>query len=1680
MKKRRTTLRLLSALCALILCLGVLPAMQIASTAATIEKNVASGKSGRTGTSSNVPGLTDGNVGTIAADINWNANIASSSCWAEVDLGQAYDLTAVKLVQYYSDTRYYHWEAYASNNNTLAIGSWTKIAEKNDSTYSTVSGYTAPVTTSISARYVRIYGTYNNLNVGFHFNEIEVFASVPFEPQTWTAGGVTFTLDADATMTVTGTGNMPNYAQAGSRPWAEFASIIQNVVIGEGVTSIGQNVFAGCGTIESLTLPVSVTSLRANAFLNTKVENISYNGVSSAFNNGLTVKGSGNDGFWRANWINDPDGDRTGWLNESIFWEFNNGKLTVSGTGAMPGMSVQERPYQKFASSITEVRVSNGITELGATVFSTIPGLNSVYIPDSVTVLRNDAFSGCGSIDYMRLSCNITAVYQGVLYLTPVTTIACAIDYAAFRANLTTFGAYNDNFAAAQWVQEDDPNILFNLSKGILPEVTAGSGAKYITDGNKGNGTYWDGGVGPAEATIDLGGGAFISSINVTTYHGDGRYYHYEIYASIDGRDYTLVGEKSDNTAASGSGEDYYFDTPLYARYVLVNVTKNSANASVHLCEVTVMGKFDPDYVEPEPPTSDEIDPLNVAYGKPARSAISTEKAARVTDGSNGTVFTAEYYPTYVDIDLLEEYDISEIIVYFPVRGTKYYYYTVYGSNDLSNFDRLCQKRTDAPATASGDVIAPNATYRFIRVYIEYVSGAGSASLAEVRVHGTPTGGNTGALRTGRIDEILGIEDFDDTEFAAPITTDETIENVYGIIDRTVGAQYRSWFSFEIAPNAQNGNDYYEISMKNGKVHITANTGVCLAAGLNYYYKYFCCVEISEQARQTKMPDGIVPVNTAIRRETPYKIRYAFNYCTLDYSFAFYGEEDFIKENDWLALCGVNVVLDLAGQEAVWIKFLQNFGYSFDEAKDWIAGPAYYAWQFMDNMENFGGPVHDGWVYDRLMMARRTQRFKRSLGIDTVLQGYAGMIPTNFSDYQDVPILKQGMWSGLARPDMIRTDGDLYDEYAELFYEAQRWALGETSDYYAVDPFHEGGIRPSDLSDSTIAAEVLESLLSYDPDAVWMVQAWWSNPTNGLLQGMGSNRQDHVIILDLTADKWNTTTYGGTTLDSIEFDGTDWVWCLLKNYGGNTSMDGRLNDLATKIPQAYASAEHMKGIGLISEATLDNPVVYQLLFDMAWYTETVDLDAWLDDYAVRRYGAVSENARAAWDILKDTVYSRQGESTQIITRLPDNIGYAYPSNTQLRLESALRLLFADFDLLKDSEAYMYDLTELMRQIVSNYACTAHNKVWDAFRAEDLDAFLEAKEEFLAVFDILNDVLGTEKDLMAGTWIGRALDWAEQYDDFSFDCLPMSAKALITTWACASTAGAIPDYAHRQYEGMVIDVYKARWSNYLDKQEEYLRNGTEIEKMGYGDYFHVYWNWIMNTPEYDRTPDNSPDHMHALTARVLNECTVDQQLPENVGNIAKDKRVTASAEEASGDPNGGPAAGAVDGSLETYWDGGRCDNAPTLTVDLGAVYDLTKINVVTYYDSDRYYHYDIYISVDGVNFTQAIVKDGNDPATSAGDVFEQPFTARYVRIVGRYDSANPSFHLKELRAYGTLTNLLTGDLNRDGEVNVQDVSLLLDVLAGVETDPGNADITNDGELTVHDVTALLNIIAYQHA
>ena len=1006
----------------------------------------------------------------------------------------------------------------------------------------------------------------------------------------------------------------------------------------------------------------------------------------------------------------------------------------------------------------------------------------------------------------------------------------------------------------------------------------------------------------------------------------------------------------------------------------------------------------------------------NLAYGRTARSNLNKTAVSRITDGNPATHWSGAFYPSYVDVDLEDNYDIDKIVVRVPVG--KKVYFTLYGSTDGENYSRIYQLREFKNESTGVHEISFSKPQRLriIRVYMEYTYNEDGAYLSELEAYGKSVGGNSTPLRTGSLEEILEIKPFDKTDYAKPITVDETIENVYGIIDRTVGSKYRDWFSFEIKEGGSD-KDYFTLEDKDGKILITGNEGLSLTMGLNYYYKNYLNVHISEQTKQVKMPSSIVKVGLKLTKETDFDIRYAYNYCTLSYTFAFFDKDDWQRELDWLALNGVNIVLDLAGQEAVWIKFLMNYGYSFDDAKDWLTGPCYYAWQFMDNMETFGGPVPDGYIVDRVEMARSTQRWKNSLGMQTILQGYAGMVPTNFNEFQpSIKTIAQGGWNGFTRPSMIATNSKEYDELAAMFYSCQEFVYGRSNHYYAVDPFHEGGTRPAGLGDADISKNVMESLLKYDPEAVWVIQGWQSNPTSGLLQGLGSYKNTNALIVDLikypisTGTKYDDKSYGSTTLAANEFNGTNWVWGLLANFGGNPSMHGQLKAMVEDILKAKKTSSYMKGIGIISEGQYDNPVVYDLLFEMVNADDSFDLDTWLEGYISRRYGGTSENVLEAWKIMKDANYSQGVRFTNEVYGTKNKGPQGYTSQAisygAKKLENALKLLISDFDKFKDSECYLYDLTELMRQVVSNYSTSTYNDLLIAKNDKNLNLFVKYKDKFMASLLVLNEVQATQKEQLAGEWIGKAQDMAAKYDDFASDAFEMNAKALISSWGSRSANRSLKDYGWRNYEGMFLDIYAAVWEEYLDSVEQNLKSGRAILNKSIDDYFDMYWRWNLSKQSYTRVPKSSPEDILAVSQKVLSTCMTGSSNSADAGNIAGGRPVAA----------GGSVSGSVGSAVDK--DGGTSvtisaanGKKPELTVDLIAEFDLSSVSVIF----GGEYSYGVYVSVDGREWK--LIYTGASKKGSTETIKTDALSARYIKIRVTGDS---SFVINEIRAYGERT------------------------------------------------------------
>ncbi len=820
--------------------------------------------------------------------------------------------------------------------------------------------------------------------------------------------------------------------------------------------------------------------------------------------------------------------------------------------------------------------------------------------------------------------------------------------------------------------------------------------------------------------------------------------------------------------------------------------------------------------------------------------------ASGEADKNSIPMFSYDTYPCFLDLAFPKNMSVHDVIVVFP-ENTEVNF-TVLSSLDGVNF----YKKGKSPKIA-----------RFIRIFIKYYSGV-RPTINNIEVLGEDC--SFPAKKTiFREPEI-----FEKTAFAKPVTDDEILDDVKGIIGRTIGETYIEQFDLRLDRRLK--DDYFSVASLRGKIILTSNSGGGLASAFNCYLKEVCNCHVSRFGKQVNLPHNLPQVNGKIDRKTDCKYRYAYNYCTHSYSMAFWGKDEWQKEIDFLAMNGVNLVLDILGMEEVYRRFLTKLGYRHREIKNFLVGPAYYAWFYMSNICSIGGPIHDDFFYEKCELARENHRRMQVLGMDVVLQAYTGIVPRDIQKKdREVPVIEQGKWKGIERPLIVSPDSVHYIKYAKLFYECQKEVFGDITHFYAGDVCHEGG-KLNKKSAKESFGNVMESMLQFDKKAVWVVQCWAMNPTPLFTKSVKPYRDEHMLLLDLNAEKINHNANNMSRLAKYN----NVLFGLLNNFGGRNGLFGDLPSLAKDIKET-SSRSNFKGLALTAESVNVNPIVTDLFFSCVW--ENVDdVNDWVQKYAVRRYGKENENINKAMEILLKTAYGNDtgalsfGATETIFCRRPlDPETKMFTARGVVKLpyskddfDEAVKLFLADYDKFKDNECYIYDAVDLLRQSLANKLSRLAKKTVSAYKSKDYFAFMDYSKQMLDFADMLDRVLLNCKDFSFSSYIEPVCEYTEKLDDFTKELYMFNAKALITTWYCRLLAdkGNLHDYAHRQMGDLISSFYKMRWEKLVEQVKIEMDGGKPQEI----DWFKVEWDWVLQDTHY--TKKVREDSLKALGKQIL--------------------------------------------------------------------------------------------------------------------------------------------------------------------------------------------------------------------
>lgn len=690
-----------------------------------------------------------------------------------------------------------------------------------------------------------------------------------------------------------------------------------------------------------------------------------------------------------------------------------------------------------------------------------------------------------------------------------------------------------------------------------------------------------------------------------------------------------------------------------------------------------------------------------------------------------------------------------------------------------------------------------------------------------------------------------------------------------------------------------NGKDVFIITSQDSKPCIKGNNVLSVATGINWYLNHYARINLTWNNLTTDLTAVTLPLPAKEERhECNTKYRYNFNTCTFSYSMAFWTWERWQKEIDWMALHGINAPLNLVGLDVVTRNFLKELGVSDKDINSYIAGPGFIAWFAMNNLEGWGGTINAAdvnmngnpeWWYKRQeQLCRNMLQRMRELGMQPVIPGFSGQVPNcivnyTINDFNKDDVINNGTWAGgYTRPDILKPSSKSYTTFASVYYKHLEAVMG-VSEFYSIDPFHEGSL-PSGVTNDNCYPNIMAHLDTYynavkeevkekfnaPAEPKWIIQYWQGVPQSGAFSAM-SRYGDRFIGLDLFSDAPGKAQWNGDY-----FKGRPYIFCMLHNFGGRSGLHGRLESTMNDYFRALNKGNNMQGIGATPEGTETNPILYDMLFELPWINPNSrpTADEWLKEYAHARYGIENTKALSALQNLKKSVWNcptdQQGTSEAVILARPSwNVDRVSSWSTSAIYWDTQDVLLAADELSSISDLitspageanYNYDFIDVIRQAMVDYAAELLPLINAARNANNTNEYTRLYTLYLQLMLDLDDMLSYDENFKLERWTSLArniADEAEGTNKNDRNWLEWNARTQVTVWSKGNTD--LHDYSNRCWAGLIKDFHYKRWEKF------FTSNGGSFNG---GWYSGFEYPWTVNFTDYDYSEVTIPSDMSA--------------------------------------------------------------------------------------------------------------------------------------------------------------------------------------------------------------------------
>lgn len=618
------------------------------------------------------------------------------------------------------------------------------------------------------------------------------------------------------------------------------------------------------------------------------------------------------------------------------------------------------------------------------------------------------------------------------------------------------------------------------------------------------------------------------------------------------------------------------------------------------------------------------------------------------------------------------------------------------------------------------------------------------------------------------------------------------------------------------------GCDVYETSVKRGVLHINASSGVAACRAFYEYVKSQGVGICSWSGNRLDLPSELEDMESRTV-VSPFRHHYYFNVVTYGYTMPYWDWERWEREIDWMALHGIDMPLALVANEAISARVWKKLGLTDEEIAAYFVGPAHFPWMRMGNISGVDGPLPQEWHDGQVDLQHKILKRMKSLGMKPICPGFAGFLPKSMERvFPDIELIETSWSDGAFHNWMLSPQDPLFTKIGQMFIEEWEKEFGK-NEYYIVDSFNEMDIPfpPKGTEERyTLLADygekVYSSIKAGNPDAVWVMQGWmfgyqryiWDYET--LKSLVSKVPDDKMLLLDLAVDYnrcfWKTEVnwefYKGLF-------GKQWVYSVIPNMGGKSGLTGELEVYANGHLDALKSENrgNLVGYGMAPEGLENNEVIYELISDAGWNTQRIDLDKWLENYSLCRYGKVTDGVMDFWDGMRGSVYGSFTDHPRYNWQFRPGLVRKGSINANEAFYDGIEKFVYAYPEMNGSELFETDMIEMTVQYVGGKMDVLVQSWYDAYQLGDMEKASALEEKFEVLMLGADRLLSSHPTLRLENWLDYARKWGDTPETKDF--YEKNARRIVTIWGPP-----VDDYSARIWSGLLRDYYLPRWKHYF--------------------------------------------------------------------------------------------------------------------------------------------------------------------------------------------------------------------------------------------------------------------------